>query len=270
MISFETGRLTDVGKRRSVNQDRVFLESADIDGTTYALYAVADGMGGLSDGERAAEICMRQLADWWMEHIISASGDRPEPTKANFSLYDLFYSANDMVLRQSGLLGKMMGSTLTMAYFKDNKYVIGHVGDCRIYNIKRRSANILTTDHTWVAKQVEAGVISKKKAATHPKGHILTNCIGNKTNFFVDLSVNTIAVGEMLMLCSDGLYKYIKQRSIPKYFRNTSLQHGLNKIRDYIIFKLPADDNISAVAVKNLGGRNENKVFSLKNLFINS
>ena len=262
MVSFETACISDIGKRRTVNQDRIFLESAIHDGKAYALFAVADGMGGLSNGERAAEICVQGLMGWWEKNVMEAA-IRPSPKEARQTLYDAFSLANISIQDDIRREGKNMGSTLTAAYFCDNDYLLVHVGDCRVYKIKRRSAVMLTSDHTWVAKQVEAGLLTGESAETHPQRHVLINCVGAAGNFFVDMAAYSLSEGETLLLCSDGLYKYIKQRSMPKYFRKYGVKQGLNQILEYI-YQLPADDNISGVAVKIAS-----QSFSMRNLFLN-
>ena len=263
MVNFETACICDVGKKRTVNQDKIFWETAVHEGKTYALFAVADGMGGLSGGEWAAEICMERLMDWWEEHIMEASA-RPSPLDARQTLYDAFSLANASVQEASRRNGKSMGSTLSAVYFCDSEYIIAHAGDCRIYKIKRRSADILISDHTWVTRQVEAGLLAGDKAENHPQRHVLVNCIGSSGNFFVDITTNNLSAGEVLLICSDGLYKYIKLRSMPKYFRKYGIKQGLNQILEYI-YRLPADDNISGLAVRIAG-----QGFSVKNLFLNA
>ena len=242
MITYNVGFINDIGKKRTVNQDKVFMRSRVVDETGYALYAVADGMGGYTDGDIAAQLCINALSLWW-EHTIA---NPPEPAQAKVSLYNLFRKLNDQVLGLSKEKGQSMGSTLSCVYLIDNYYIIAHAGDSRIYKLYGNNVEQLTSDHSWVAKQVDAGIMTQYEADIHPRRSILINSIGNGNNFFVDISSGILEDHSLLLICSDGLYKYINAGTLPAYFGLP--QQGLDNILKKI-YNSPADDNISGIAV---------------------
>jgi protein phosphatase len=248
----ETAFITDIGKARKINQDRYVIKTDQSHDSIYALLAVADGVGSLPGSEKAAEFCVTELSGWW-EDELAAGHTLPDVSKAKEIFYNTFFYINERVLKKSS------GSTLTAIYIKNGDYIVAHVGDSRVYKITGDSAVQLTADHSWTAKMVEAGELTEADALIHPNRGMLINCMGYSGNFFVDTMRGSLSERDTILLCSDGVYRYIKITSMAGYFAYGSLQSALNRMRSDIN-ETSAADNYTAVAFRLAGDRGDEAV----------
>jgi serine/threonine protein phosphatase PrpC len=212
----EVGLSTDVGQVRTGNEDSVLcepLESAVV--AERGLFcAVADGMGGHAAGEVASSMAVSTTRDLFYG---SADGDiaqalRSAISQANAAVYDA----------GAGTTGRdHMGSTLTAAVLSNNDaevghvaVVVGHVGDTRCYVVKRGAIQQLTRDHSWVAEEVQAGLLTEEQARVHPRRNIITRALGLRPEVDVDVYHADLEVGNMVVICSDGLHGLVTDDEI--------------------------------------------------------
>jgi protein phosphatase len=107
-----------------------------------------------------------------------------------------------------------MGTTGSVALFVNQRLYTGHVGDSRIYRLRGGELSRLTTDHSWVAEQVAAGALTPQEAAVHPKRNLLTQCLGHSPVLRVERTVHQVQLGDVLLLCSDGLTGVVQDAEI--------------------------------------------------------
>jgi serine/threonine protein phosphatase PrpC len=107
-----------------------------------------------------------------------------------------------------------MGTTLTVAIFKDSKIHIGHVGDSRVYLINSNGLKKITNDHSYTAELVKSGTISVDEAKIHPNRNVITRAIGASSDLVVDLINYASDEGDIYLMCTDGLTNMIKQDDI--------------------------------------------------------
>jgi PPM family protein phosphatase len=195
MTTLRAGGLTDVGRVRSVNQDRVYFD--DI------LFAIADGMGGHAGGEVAAATAIESLRQAFA-HNASGGGLTEAVQTANLAVWE--QARTDAELRG-------MGTTITAAALvsvggSDNLALV-NVGDSRAYLFRGGRLEQLTEDHSVVEEMVRAGELSAGEAAVHPSRHILTRALGVEPDVEVDhWSLRPVA-GDRFILCSDGLFNEV-------------------------------------------------------------
>ena len=185
--------LTDVGRRRENNQDQLLVdEQRDV-------YAIADGMGGHAAGEVASRIAIQALAETIDE---SADGD-----EANRLLVEAFREGNRRICESVLTRGEWrgMGTTIVALVRRDDKVIIGHVGDSRSYVLRDGKLVQLTHDHSWVGEQVRMGLLTEEEAVKHPMRNIVTRAMGNRAELEVDVSERPVQPGDVYLLCSDGL-----------------------------------------------------------------
>ncbi len=181
--------VTDTGRRRMRNEDALVLRSP--------LFAVADGMGGA----RAGEIAARLAAGALEEADSGASGER--------AISALIEEANRRIWERSLADPETagMGTTVTAALVDEvgGTVAIGHVGDSRAYLLRDGVLQQLSTDHSLVAELVQSGVLTPEEAERHPQRSAITRALGTDPN--VDVELQTVAgqVGDLFLLCSDGL-----------------------------------------------------------------
>ncbi len=180
---------THTGRVRKNNEDVVHPET-DGQSLEPLLVGVADGLGGHRDGEVASRLAM--------DRAVATDGAPWRKVKAaNTAILNA-------VLQQPHLVG--MGTTLTLAELDPSgSTALGHVGDSRAYLLRSGRLIRLTVDHTYVQQKVEAGALTEEQARTHPRRSQLTRALGFTTDIQVDIGHSSVAVGDRLLLCTDGL-----------------------------------------------------------------
>lgn len=187
--NFLTGAATHIGGRDS-NQDAVLVSDG--------LFAVADGLGSLQDGEVASRLALDTLnaafaSDRSVSGLLNACGD-----------------ANQAVWAQASTNGEdaTMGTTLAaVAITSDVAVVVLHVGDSRLYRFRHGRLDQLTVDHTVIADLIRAGELNEEDAQTHPHRHVLTRALGVGPAVDIDHAGVSCEPGDRLVLCTDGLFK---------------------------------------------------------------
>lgn len=195
MVRIEAYARTDVGLRRSSNED-AFVSAAE-----HGVLALADGMGGAASGEVASGI----FVDTVRERL---SAVHPSvPSGAEEFVRETFLLANrrirDLADREPEHEG--MGCTGEMVVFTGDRYVVGHVGDSRVYLFREGRLRQATKDHSFVQEQVDQGVITSEQARVHPYRHMILRAIGIHDSLAVDLISGKAYPGDLFLLCSDGL-----------------------------------------------------------------
>ena len=190
MLDVEFMQLSDPGKVRGRNEDYLGDVNAGEAGWPFAL---ADGVGGHEKGE------------------VALAGFREAPGGESHAalLPRLVQTANVKVYEtgRAASPGAMaMATTLVTCAFRHDRAVVAHVRDSRCYLIRHDHATALTRDHTVVADQVRLGILSAKEAAEASTRHVLSRSLGNDLFVNVDSGDHQLIAGDVLALCSDGLY----------------------------------------------------------------
>lgn len=172
---------------------------------------VCDGMGGLSDGEKASSYVTCKMADWFSGNFASMIQQKKSILDIRKNLDEYIHMINDRMNRFSQKNGLSLGTTLTAIIFleNENKVLTAHVGDTRAYKITDDDIVILTHDHSIVGEEVLEGILTEESANNDDRQNQLTKCIGAE---FDDISYDyTIQETEKCcyMLCSDGFRKKI-------------------------------------------------------------
>jgi protein phosphatase len=231
--SLRVGLKSSAGPRE-LNEDSAFIQdyTADVALHRYlCLGAVADGMGGHKAGEEASNAAIQLL---FREFNAQRTGPGNDPdASAEDLLFDLFSAINatvyDTTLRNEELQG--MGTTLTAFLAQEGRAFIAHVGDSRAYLVRDASITQLTEDHTLVENMVRDNVITREQAATHSDRHVITRAIGVEQSVAIDLLSFGITPGDIIMLCTDGLYDVVNPQEFPVVINgSTSLQSACEEL----------------------------------------
>ncbi len=190
------GAITDPGRKRRRNEDAYVIEPP--------LFAVADGMGGAQAGEVASRLAAGAVKEGRTERggearIVSLIQE------ANRRIYDRSTADPNV----SG-----MGTTITVALVENGQVAFGHVGDSRAYLIRGGSLEQLTEDHSLVAELMRSGKLSPEEAETHPQRSVITRALGTDPDVDVDTFTIAAEVGDLFLLCSDGLTTMVPNSSI--------------------------------------------------------
>ncbi len=211
--------LTDVGCQRENNEDTFAYWEAE-DEATFSrlgrLAIVADGMGGTEGGQFASRIATDTVRDVYS----SSTSDAPQEILTQ-SLNQANANVQQKARATPALRG--MGTTLTAAAVVEDRLYFAHVGDSRLYLIRRESIRSLTRDHSLVGRLVESGVIRAEDADSHPQRHVLTAAVGVGETIQPDTPAEpvSLAKGYLLLLCTDGLWGQVSE---PEILQALSLQ----------------------------------------------
>lgn len=211
-LQLAVAELTDVGRRRERNQDNVthFVPSdEDVLAEKGALFVVCDGMGGHAAGEVAAEFGVNTIRDVYF----STHGDDIISGLAN-----AVKVANETIFNYARQHPEMagMGTTCVAVAVHDGRGYFLNIGDSRAYVVRDGTMRQITLDHSWVAEQVRAGLLTEEQARTHAHRNVITRSLGTQPNVSADLFIETLRDGDRILLCSDGLHGYVDETAIER------------------------------------------------------
>jgi protein phosphatase len=192
---------SNVGKVRSSNQDSGYAG--------YQMFFVADGMGGHAGGDIASAITAQRMAQMDAQYVT--------PDDAGAAMLASILETNQTLTETVSGHGELagMGTTFSGIIFVEDKVVVGHIGDSRIYLHRDGQTTQITKDHTFVQRLVDLGRITEEEALTHPRRNVLLRVIGdNNEPPQLDFQVLTTKPGDRWMMCSDGLNGYVSDAII--------------------------------------------------------
>ena len=228
--------LTDVGKKRSLNEDAYIADGK--------LFAVADGMGGHRAGEVASSLALEALAFALSKRAKDTLEEQLEEAvqRANKTVHDK--AVRDLDRRG-------MGTTLTVAVPKSGKLYIGHVGDSRLYRMRDGKLIQLTRDHSLVAQMVESGHLKPEEAEIHPQRSVITRAVGGDNDIKVDIIVEEMLAGDKFLLCTDGLNTMLSDEDITEVLRDKKdLEEACRELVAWANDK-GGNDNITVIMFEN-------------------
>lgn len=238
---------SDVGKVREVNQDSIFCRQKDGVG----LFAVADGMGGHTDGELASQEVADQLIQWWNVHIMEC-----EPSDfVNLikSLEKIIQIANSNIYQKYNN-GAICGCTLVVLFIFQQSYAVISAGDSRIYKLYGiNTVSQMTQDDVWEMQQSVRCQYTADEIEHHESKGKLMNAIGVFEEAGMHITTDTLKKADTFLLCSDGVYKMCTEdqiRNWMKAYRKNPDNTGLMTRVKTEIYERGALDNMSAVFVK--------------------
>lgn len=256
MIRYEWGAVSDCGDVRSENQDRVLCLTGDINGIPVALFAVADGMGGLSYGSHASHYVVSQLQSWWYEDFFEMAALGKNSMEDIGDIFDQALWDINQSLRHAAIQSKCRwGSTLSLLLLRGDRYCIRNIGDSRIYLQRAGGLSQMTEDQSFVAALVRQGKMTEEEAEQSPNRNVLTMCVGMFEQLEVFRAEGRAKEGDFFLLCSDGFYHLLTPSAIShrlKEFVGAVPQAMAQYLRGEIPFG-KASDNVSLVIVEVCG-----------------
>jgi protein phosphatase len=252
-INWEIASLSTVGLsiNRLQNEDNYGIkQQKNSNQETMILGAIADGMGGMSQGELASKLAIKTI----LETPIPPTNQ----TKEQYQewLTSLFIQANETVSNQV----KEGGTTLSVIFAISQQLIISHVGDSRIYLLRQGEIKQLSQDHSLVAILLASGQITADEISTHPDRNVLTKSIGGKRrlsdDYVQDLRQTTSELTmklinqDIILLCSDGVWDLVSQTELAENFTNQSnLQTAVNVTINQVLER-GAFDNATLLALR--------------------
>jgi protein phosphatase len=227
---------------RSGNEDNYHADADD----THGIFVVADGMGGHAAGEVASEMAVqivtRELASVRDVREAASSERVMQSLKtANHAIYERMMAESDK---------QGMGTTASLLLMSHEHYLIGQVGDSRVYLLRDGLLTQLTKDHSYVQEQVDAGFLTPEQARYHPYSNVITRCVGAGEEVQPDVYTGELKVGDVFLVASDGLTGMVDDRRLQQLLLARS---GPGRIVDALIAEANGRgglDNITAIVVR--------------------
>jgi serine/threonine protein phosphatase PrpC len=243
-----------IERKQRPNEDTLFIThgvmpSASTSPKPFALFMVADGMGGQGHGQEASQLAVGSL----VEYVRGSLCSKRVTSEALLPLLiEGVKSANRVVHQRNQEQRTEMGTTMTATLVVDTTAYVAHVGDSRLYLYRpAKGLSQITQDHSMVAALVAAGVNQPEDIYTHPMRNLIYRFLGEKSTVEVDASTVSLAAGDILLLCSDGLWEMVRDRQIAAIL-TTPMQDPSREAHALVQAALAGGgvDNVSVIVVQ--------------------
>ena len=254
---------SDIGKVRPLNEDSFFISQPEDE---VKLFIVADGMGGYKGGEIASSLAVKSAKNYILSNFEKNKGDKENLQSlvksssqyANMVVFEK--SKEDEELRN-------MGTTLDVCLIYENKAFISHIGDSRIYRIRKEFMRKLTKDHSYVQQLVDEGKITKEESMNHPKKNMLIKVENpHIRDYYAE------AAAEIFNLKKENVYEELEQN---RYKKNAALNKNNNNSlylceMDFIacLSRLPIDTIDDLLSDFNLDMINDNEIKNILKIML--
>ena len=244
-LRLDVAQLTDVGRKRSHNEDNmayVTPQDVQVVAKKGSLFIVADGMGGHAAGEIASEIAVETIRNAYYQD---------DNEDAATSLLHAIKRANTLIHQRSAenMLRSGMGTTCVATVIRGNVAYIANVGDSRAYIVRGGQIKQVSQDHSWVAEQVRAGLLTEDQARSHAQRNVITRCLGTQMDVEVDVFAEVVEEHDTIVLCTDGLSGLVNDAElctiVEQYAPQESVYHLVERANEQ-----GGPDNITAIVVR--------------------
>lgn len=242
---------TDVGLVRANNEDNFGYD------IRHGIFVVCDGMGGQAAGELASKIAVDTVLNHFsrdprenqVQVVGRGFGEVSERANKLANAIQLANQAIHEAARQDpNRVG--MGSTIVAIQAQGSQFSIANIGDSRIYLIRGKAIQQLTSDHSLVMEQVRRGIITMEQAETSTMQNVILRALGSEESVEPDLADHEFAASDVLLLCSDGLSRYVKEDAMVEAINRAS---SLEQACDELIALAKtggSDDNITCMLLR--------------------
>lgn len=235
------GSGSNIGLIRKANEDSYYVNQE------LGVYLVADGMGGHENGQVASSLAVEVF-------VRLAAQLKPEEFTID-QMKNMVDEANEAVFRyQEDVAGKIMGTTFTAAVINKQSMLIAHIGDSRAYLQRGQEIIQLTDDHSYLAELARLGKLDQEDIQNSKQKNVLLKALGPEAHVDAQFLSETIEIGDILLLCTDGLYNAMTVEEIKDFLEHG---HSLQAAADAMIalaLSRGGSDNMTLVVY-----RHENK-----------
>ena len=253
-MNFIVAADTDIGNVKETNQDSLSVKVINSKSGRMVFALLCDGMGGLSKGEVASSVVVKDFDEWVNTKLRAYSETGVDFEKVRNDWEDLVQSNNRKLHAYGASVGISLGTTLVALLICNNEYFCMNIGDSRAYVLRDRLIQI-TKDQTFVAREVEMGRMTEEEAHRDSRRSVLLQCVGASDSVYPAFFKDSVMQNDSFMLCCDGFIHEITGQEIynglcsyNNYDEYTMKRHireliDLNKSRN-------ERDNISALLVR--------------------
>lgn len=253
-MDFMIAANTDKGNVKGTNEDSLLIKKINTSQGKMVLAVLCDGMGGLEKGELASATVTNAFHRWAVEELprLSANPIAEEVIRQRWK--SLITDVNDTLRSYGQMQGTSLGTTAVAMLLTQKRYYLMNIGDSRAYEVGERLCQ-LTTDQTFVAREIKFGRMTEEQARTDARRNVLLQCIGATEQIYPEIIIGDVRPQTVYVLCSDGFRHEISQEEIfaglnpqvlgsrEDMYRNAISLTELNKQRQ-------ERDNISVIIIK--------------------
>ena len=247
---------------RSGNEDNFAVDANQYRG----LFIVADGMGGHAAGEVASEMAV-QIVLHELRDIREIEGPSASDTLKT-AIRNANRKIHDTTLVEVDKQG--MGTTVSVLLINGRRFLIGQVGDSRVYLLRDGTLSQLTKDHSYVQEQVDAGFLTPEQARYHPYSNVITRCVGASPEVEPDVYQGEVKMGDIYLVASDGLTSMVDdrrlqqlllarvapERKVHSLISEANGRGGLDNITAIVVEVVDSEpDDVRTVQMDAVGGR---------------
>jgi PPM family protein phosphatase len=250
-LRIEVARRTHVGMKRTHNEDNLLVLPDE------NLYCVADGMGGHSSGEIASKIAVEELAEFF--RMTSVDQDCTWPYKMDKSrnydenrLQTGIKLANVRIFERSNSDARYrgMGTTIVTVHFRKGLAYVAHVGDSRVYLLRRGALQQLTEDHSLLNDYLKSKKLTPEEIEAFPHKNVIVRALGMKDSVQVDVARVEPEPGDVFLLCSDGLSGMLPDEKIQETLNTTeNLEVACSALID-LANEAGGNDNVTCILTR--------------------
>jgi protein phosphatase len=242
---------TNVGMKRDHNEDSYFLPESE------RLAIVADGMGGHASGEVASRMAVETIVGFFRETQDEQEltwpfkvdrGHRHDINRMVTAIKLANLKIHQEAQRNPACHG--MGTTVVSTLFLDDSLVVGHVGDSRLYRYREGMFDQLTEDHSLLNDYIKMKHLSPEEIAAFPHKNVIVRALGMKPSVQVDIIIDSPRLGDVYILCSDGLSGMVPDAEIANLVGH---EYDLDRVCDRLIAGANSNgglDNVTVVAIR--------------------
>lgn len=242
----EIATATHSGMVRSHNEDSIAADAAA------GLAVLADGMGGYNAGEVASGIAVAMISAELKKALASTAGGF-DVAMAEKLVGEHAVRANNAIFQasQSQQQYAGMGTTLVVALWHDDRMIVGHIGDSRLYRMRANKLEQVTRDHSLLQEQIDSGLITKEQARHSQNKNLVTRAVGIDPEVEAEVHSYPVQVGDIYLLCSDGLNDMVTDEDMELTL--SSLQANLPLAAEQLVQQANDNggrDNVSVILVR--------------------
>src|ERR1700712_4134918 len=236
---------TDTGRARSNDEDSVAVDDAT------SLVVLADGMGGYNAGEvasgMATSFIKSELGRW-----LSEASENATDTDVRRAMDICVDNANRAIFNAANSNPQYagMGTTLVVGVFRDNRLLLGHVGDSRAYRLRGGRLVQITHDHSLLQEQIDAGLITGEQAAFSANKNLVTRAVGVEDTVLLETHLHDLMPGDIYLLCSDGLSDMLDDDSIAQLLQSSDSLDEAGRALINAANEAGGKDNISVILAR--------------------
>ena len=238
--------LTHPGMIRTRNEDALAWHE------TIHLAVLADGMGGHKAGDVASSMALEIIKNTLCDQLPKLAHPNSSRQRTRLILSTIENANTQIYLASQTSVEKTgMGATLALALFHSDKVIVAHIGDSRIYRLRKHRLRSLTYDHSLINQLIKQGTMTKEEARISRYKNVITRALGHRETVEPDIRELTTIPQDIYLLCSDGLYDMVSENEM----RNIIIRHSsdLGTAAQLLITKANKNggkDNITAILVK--------------------